>query len=273
MPQNNYVFLSYSRQDQETAERLTADLNQRGIKIWRDIEQIEAGTDWAVEIEKGLMRASAMLYISSRHSKTSEWMKHEVSNFLQREGVIIPIVLDDEGAEYMPSFLRHIQWIDLRHGYERALERIVSVLGAELSTGAPVEPTEKKSKGYAFLSYAEEDADFVVKLRGFLKEHGYAYWDYEESERDYHGQLFLELEGVISDAVATLSVLSEAWKRSKWTVKEYFFSEEVGTPVFLLRAKKISPTLATAGVPYIDFIDDVENGFKKLDRELRRKKL
>ena len=273
MPLSKYVFISYSRQDREIVERLTTDLNQRGIRVWRDIEQIAAGLDWAAEIEKGLKRASAMLYISSGHSRTSEFMKEEAHYFLQQQGLIVPIVVDDEGADSMPIFLRTIQWIDLRDGYDLALEEIVRVLGAEHSTGAPVAPTQEKSKGYTFLSYTEEDADFVKTLKGFLKDQGYAYWDYEESNRDYHGQLFLELEGVISEAVATLSVLSEAWKRSEWTVKEYFFSEEVGTPVFLLRAKQIGPTLAIAGVPYIDFTDDAENGFQKLDRELKRKKL
>ena len=78
--------------------------------------------------------------------------------------------------------------------------------------------------------------------------------------------------GVIKEAAATLSVLSEAWKRSQWALKEYFFSEETGTPVFLLKAKTLGPTLAIAGMPYIDFTSD-DRGFEKLHRELRRKRL
>jgi len=52
-----------------------------------------------------------------------------------------------------------------------------------------------------------------------------------------------------------------------------FFSDEVGTPVFLLRAKKIGPTLAIAGAPFIDFLDNRMRGFERLDKELRRKGL
>lgn len=106
-----------------------------------------------------------------------------------------------------------------------------------------------------------------------MKKRNYAYWDYEESDRDYHTQLFLELEGIIIEASATLSILSESWKRSKWAVKEFFFSEDVGTPVFLLKAKPIDPTLAVAGMTFIDFTQDIESGLKKLDRELSRKNL
>lgn len=85
--------------------------------------------------------------------------------------------------------------------------------------------------------------------------------------------MFLELESIIREASATLSILSPDWKRSKWTPKEYMFSEEVGTPVFLLMARQMGPTLVTAGIPYIDFTKDEQRGFDKLDRELRRKGL
>ena len=130
-----------------------------------------------------------------------------------------------------------------------------------------------KTKGYLFLSYAEEDGDFLEELRNFLKKHKYAYWDYEESDRDYNAQLFLEIEGVIRDAAATLSILSPAWKKSQWTVKEYLFSEEVDTPVFLLKTKELGPTLVIAGMPYISFLKDRKCGFTKLAKELHRKGL
>lgn len=273
MPESRYIFLSYSRLDQEVAERLTLDLNRRGIRVWRDVEQIAPGSRWAEEIEKGLTKASALLYLSSKHSRGSMWMAEEVKFFLDQRKLVLPIIVDEDGADAMPPFLQAIQWIDLAHGYDRAIERIVNVISKSIPAGPPVVPQEKKSKGYVFLSYAEEDADFVESLKLFLKKHKYAYWDYEESDRDYHGQLFLELEGVISEASATLSVLSEAWKRSKWAAKEYFFSEEIGRPVFLLRAKEMSPTLAIAGVPYIDFVANIDNGFERLHRELQRKGL
>ena len=70
-----------------------------------------------------------------------------------------------------------------------------------------------------------------------------------------------------------MSVLSPSWKQSQWAVKEFLFSDEVGTPVFLVRAKDMGPTLVIAGIPYIDFVNDRETGFRKLERELERKGL
>ena len=160
-----------------------------------------------------------------------------------------------------------------RQEYASGLIEIIGGLSHYMPSTSPVKTPQHQSKGYVFLSYAEEDRDFVSLLKTFLKENNYAYWDYAESDRDYHSQLFLELEGVIKESVATLSVLSESWKRSQWSVKEYFFSEEAGTPVFLLKAKPLGPTLAIAGVPYIDFTLEIAQGMEKLRRELHRKGL
>ena len=40
-----------------------------------------------------------------------------------------------------------------------------------------------------------------------------------------------------------------------------------------MKAKEIGPTLAIAGMTYIDFTTDRVSGFRKLEKELRRKKL
>ena len=53
-------------------------------------------------------------------------------------------------------------------------------------------------------------------------------------------------------------------------MREYLFSEEAHVPVFLLRVKEIPPTLAIAGLPYIDFVRDLTSGFRELQRELSR---
>lgn len=271
---DRYVFVSYSRRDAAAiVDRLTSALTDRGVRVWRDVNEIEAGESWQRAIEKGLKGASALLYVASRGSSGSDWMNEELATFHAQGKLIIPLVIDDAGHQAMPFLLQRYQWLDLRQGFDRVVDRIVEAVGGEVSIGAPVERKAQKSKGYVFLNYSEDDSDFVKELKEFLKVHGYAFWDYEDSDRDYHGQLFLELENVISNSAATLAVLSESWKRSKWTVKEYFFSEEVGIPVFLLRAKEMAPTLAVAGIPYIDFVGDSAGGFAKLDKELRRKNL
>lgn len=274
MNSNKYVFVSYSQKDRAFVEKLIHDLRSSGINTWHDA-QISAGENWQKAIEKGVGQASVLLYISSRNSIQSAWMEHELRAFHEKGGMVIPAVIDDEGEMNISnsSFLSGIQWIDFRGDYNTAIEPLKRALMIAVGHGPPLDSETPKSKGYVFLSYAEEDTVFLGNLRKFLKHQGYAYWDYEESERDYHAQLFLELEGIIREATATLSILSSAWKQSQWAIKEYLFSEEVGTPVFLLKAKELGPTLVIAGMPYIDFIKSREIGFDKLAKELQRKGL
>ena len=274
MPEPGYVFISYARADRKFVDRLSRDLMVAGIPLWRDVDNIRPGTNWQKEIESAVGTASGLIYVASRNAAESPWIEHELQLMLDRsETRVFPLILDDAGANRLPAFLQRIQWVDFRESYERALDRLIEAISHVVELSEPSKPTAAKSKGYVFLSYAEDDLDFVTELRQFLQKHGYAYWDYNESDRDYHGQLFLELERVIKDAAATLSILSPSWKQSQWAVKEYLFSDEVGTPVFLTRAKVMGPTLVIAGIPYIDFVNDRATGFRNLERELNRKGL
>ena len=81
----------------------------------------------------------------------------------------------------------------------------------------------------------------------------------------------MELESVINDSIAVLSVISPDWKKSRWSVRDFFYSEEIGKPVLLLRAKITKPILAIAGLPYIDFVEDNGKGFEKLGKELKKR--
>lgn len=271
-----YAFISYSRLDAPAVDRIVQALSAGGIPVWRDTAEIAPGEDWAESLEKALAGASAYIYVASRNAGRSSWIERELQFVVKRasgQPLAVPVILDDEGEARLPEFLRSRQWVDLRRDFNAGLQLLATTLARVLPREPDLEPPRSRSKGYAFISYVEEDADFVGDLKRFLQEKGYGYWDFEESERDYQVQFFLELEGIIKEATATLSVLSPKWKVSKWTTKEYLYSEDVGTPVFLLRAKETEPTLLIAGVPYIDFVRDKAKGYSRLVRELSRRGL
>jgi hypothetical protein len=224
-----YVFISYSREDREFVDRLQEDLRKAGVNTWQDTKEIAPGENWRMAIEESLLRASAMLYVSSSRSASSHWMTKELEAVFSRGNRVIPLILDDEGESGLPAFLREIQWVDFRPGYEGALDQLLTALHS-FRAERPVAPATQKAKDYVFLSYAEEDASFVDELKGFLKKHEYGYWDYRESDRDYHHDLYLELEGVIREAIATLSFISPEWKRSRTAVQEYHFRWRLAFP-------------------------------------------
>ena len=215
-----------------------------------------------------------MLFISSKYSIDSNWSIYEIGKNIEEKRTVIPLILDNEGVRNLPESLNKFQWLDFRTSYKEALDLLISTLQEKgFESAKPIVIPRDKSKGYVFLSYCDEDHEFLITLRNFLKDKGYGYWDYEESRRDYNALFFLEIEEAIQGAVATLSVLSPEWKKSQWAVKEYIFSGEVKTPVFLLMSRKMQPTLVIAGIPFIDFTTDSNEGFRKLKVELERKKL
>jgi hypothetical protein len=251
---------------------LTEALRQAGVRTWTDLDNILAGEDWARAIDNGLTKATALIYVASKHSAQSRWMDAEFSAFLKKATTVMPVVIDDEGPQNLPVPLRRFQWVDFRGPFEPALQALLGGI-RNLQGSAPLSAPEPQSKGYVFISYADEDAEFVTTLKVFLKQQGYGYWDYRESERDYQADYTLELENIITNAAGTLSVVSPDWKRSPTAFQELHFSREVGTPVFVLKVREPGPTLAISGQTYMDFTQNRQDGFTQLDAEMRRKGL
>lgn len=262
-----YVFISYARQDREFVERLTDALSAAGVQTWTDVSNIAPGQNWQAQIEQGLLGAEVLLYVSSRNTSASQWMERELHAFTGGTGRVIPLILDAVGEQSLPNALRQFQWADFRGDFNVAIQSLVKGV-ASLQQSKPLARPEAKSKGYVFISYASEDEAFVEELKTHMKGRGYTYWDFRESQRNYQVDYTIELEGVINDAEATLSVISPDWKKAPTALQELHFSKEVRKPVFLLRCRDPGPTLALAGMTFIDFTGTRQAGFEKLDQEL-----
>jgi hypothetical protein len=267
-----YVFISYAREDRGFVQALTERLRRAGVNTWTDLDEIMPGAEWEQAINRGIGAASALIYVASRHAVQSRWMDYEVVAFNDTNRRIFPIVLDEEGAQRMPLALRSIQWVDFRGGFDVGVERLLRGLGA-IRGSAPVAAPIQKTKGYVFLSYADEDRTFVDELKEFLQTKAYSFWDYRDSPRDYQIDYSLDLENRITAAAGTLSVISPDWKRSATTFKELRFSQMVKVPVFLLMLRDPGPTLEIAGITYMDFTRRRSDGFRQLGDEMKRKGL
>lgn len=268
-----YVFIRYAKPDQEFVDKISADLSQAGVRIWQGKQSIAPGQNWGDAIEAAITEADALIFVSSRFSSSSRLIAHDLEIAANHQVPVLPLPIDFLGFRNMPKSLYGIKWLDFRKDYPETLASLIERIPETARSNEPVSELAQQSRGYVFISYAEEDTPFVIELREFFKRHGYSYWDYQESERDYHNQLFVELEEVIREADATISVLSPDWRQSAWTPKEYLFSLQVETPVFLLHVRTMEPTLLIAGVPYIDFVREKSLGFEKLEAELKRKGL
>ena len=103
------VFLSYSAHDHLFAELASIKLEKEGIKLWRDLGELRAGTDWQQGIEKGISDSLAVLVALSAHSAESSYVTFEWAYALGRGKPIIPIKLNE--CSVHPK-LKPIQYLD-----------------------------------------------------------------------------------------------------------------------------------------------------------------
>ena len=91
-------FISYSSKDQSFADRLYADLQNKGVRCWFAPHDIQGGRKIHEQIDEAIRVHDRLLLILSQHSMESEWVKTEIAKARKREArdgrrVLFPIRL------------------------------------------------------------------------------------------------------------------------------------------------------------------------------------
>jgi uncharacterized protein YjbI with pentapeptide repeats len=85
-------FISYSTKDQGFADRLYADLQNKGVRCWFAPHDVQGGKKLHEQIDEAIRLHDKLLLILSPHSMESEWVKTEIAKARKRE------VRDPEGV-------------------------------------------------------------------------------------------------------------------------------------------------------------------------------
>jgi hypothetical protein len=93
-------FISYSHHDQSFCERLHADLQARGVRVWYFPEDATWGRPKWREIDRSIRIHDKLVVVCSEHSLQSGPVLREMERALQREDnegteVLFPIRIDD----------------------------------------------------------------------------------------------------------------------------------------------------------------------------------
>lgn len=138
-------FISYSRKDQDFAERLYADLQNKGVRCWFAPEDLKIGDKIRDRIDESIRLREKLLLILSVHSIASEWVEHEVESALEEERlrgrtILFPVRIDDAVMESSKAWAalirrtRHIgdftRWKE-HDSYRKAFKRLLRDLKAE----------------------------------------------------------------------------------------------------------------------------------------------
>ena len=84
------IFISYSRNDLDIAEKIVSVLAESKLDTWIDWKSIPKGEKFEHEIYQGIEGATVFLFLISPNSVQSEWCQKEISHALQNKKRIIP---------------------------------------------------------------------------------------------------------------------------------------------------------------------------------------
>jgi uncharacterized protein YjbI with pentapeptide repeats len=147
-------FISYSTKDQDFADRLYSDLQNKGVRCWFAPHHVEGGKKLHEQIDAAIRVYDRLLLVLSEHSMNSEWVRTEIAKARKRElregrRMLFPVRLvnfetlrgwecfdadtgKDSAREIREYFIPDFsQWTS--HGpYQQALARLLRDLKAEV---------------------------------------------------------------------------------------------------------------------------------------------
>jgi hypothetical protein len=148
MTQPKHVFMSYVHEDYEAIERLSSSLQESGIRIWLDRNDIAPGARWKRVIKRAISEGGSFLACFSPNysSRSLTYMNEELTLAVEMlrkmppdRSWFIPVLLADCEIPDLEisatETLRDLQQVHLHRDWEGGVRRILSVVKA----GEPAE--------------------------------------------------------------------------------------------------------------------------------------
>ena len=131
------AFISYRRIPLDTAfvDQLEQDLAARGLRVWVDREKIEAASDWAQRIDRGINASKAFVFVITPESARSAECLHELDQAVELHKLIVPVVLREVADRHeLPDTLTRPNWVMFTSGSDtnRAIDQLTEALAEDL---------------------------------------------------------------------------------------------------------------------------------------------
>jgi uncharacterized protein YjbI with pentapeptide repeats len=131
-------FISYSSKDEEFAQRIHADLQDKGARCWFAPHDLPIGAKILDGLDAAIRLHEKVLLILSEHSIKSEWVEDEVTKAFEEERkrkqiVLFPVRLDDAITDTNEAWAAKLRarnigdfrgWTDYG-SYKRTFERVL----------------------------------------------------------------------------------------------------------------------------------------------------
>jgi hypothetical protein len=138
-------FISYSSKDELFGERLSADLQNKGVRCWFAPHDMPIGAKIIDALDEAIRLRDKVLLILSEGAVASDWVEGEVTRALDEERtrkqvVLFPVRIDDAVMQTSEAWARLLRgqrnigdftsWKD-HDGYQKSFERLMRDLRVE----------------------------------------------------------------------------------------------------------------------------------------------
>jgi len=111
---NKYdLFISYASENKDIANYIVERIEKRGYRCFIAPRDITGGTEYAVEIIRGISNSTAVLLVFSSISDKSHYVLREINSAVSRNRTIIPLRIEDFlPSDAMEFYLGPTHWLD-----------------------------------------------------------------------------------------------------------------------------------------------------------------
>lgn len=105
------VFVSYSRRDQAFVEHLQPKLQELGLDVWLDRDDIPPSAKWRDEIQDGIERCEALILVLSPDSAKSAEVGKEIDRAGELGKRIVPVLYREVDPANTPAAVAERNWV------------------------------------------------------------------------------------------------------------------------------------------------------------------
>ncbi len=136
------VFISYSRHESPFVDALLDTLEDEGIKVWVDYQNLVPGRPWLDQILEGIREADVFLLVVSKGSMVSPNVELEYKQALEQNKRIILILFE---LTNLPVSVQACEWIDFRGSFRKRKNDLLARLDQAIQGTPPPEKGFKTS--------------------------------------------------------------------------------------------------------------------------------
>lgn len=136
----NKVFISHSHSGkaEESALKIADSLNEMGLNVWLDQNEIKIGDSWKDAIKKAINESSCVVALVSPHDKGNLFYQEELNTALLSGKPIFPVIINNATTEDLPDPIKDRRAINISGSNHDGLEKLYNVINGNRSLWSKV---------------------------------------------------------------------------------------------------------------------------------------